>query len=582
MSIAAQGFRFGELRKAYARGEFTAQQIAAEALRRARSGPGGIWISLTDEKTLQRHLDRLADLDPAQTPLYGLPFAIKDNIDLHGLPTTAACPAFSYEPAQSAFVVQRLIDAGAIPIGKTNLDQFATGLSGLRSPYGICHNAFDTRYAAGGSSSGSAVAVALEQVSFALGTDTAGSGRVPAAFNNIVGWKPGRGLLSTAGVVPACRSLDCVSIFALSAVEADAVFAVAARFDPADAFARALVSRSIVGRRRIGAPLARDLHFEDPAAGELFEKALFVLQSAGYAIERFDPAPFYAAAALLYDGPWLAERFAAVGDFIEKNPQAVLPITREIIGRGAGGDRRSVFEGNYRLAALRREADSVLERFDFLVFPTTSLTPTIEWLQHSPIEHNAELGRYTNFVNLLDLCAIALPAGLLPQGVPWGITLIAPAMAEAELLHAAREYEVRLDFAPGARPSPTALPILVCGAHMGGLPLNRLLTERGARFLEAVQTAPCYRLFALPGGDVQRPGLLRVASEGRSIAAELWALPASRWGEFIAEIPAPLGIGRVTLNDGRKVSGFLCEAEATAGASDISELGGWRQYLATL
>ena len=540
----------------------------------------------TTSKTLARR-------DPGGLPLYGIPFAIKDNIDLAGIPTTAACAEFAYTPAHSAFVVERLIAAGAVPVGKTNLDQFATGLVGTRSPWGAVRNAFDPRYLAGGSSSGSAVAVAKGLVSFALGTDTAGSGRVPAAFNNLIGVKPTRGLLSTAGVVPACRSLDCVSVFTLDCGDAAAVMTVAGGFDAQDPYAReARPGPPVRERFRFGEPRAEQLEFfGDDAAVTLYQEAVKRLVELGGTPATIDLLPFLEAARLLYQGPWIAERYAAVEVFIEKHGEAMLPVTRDIIAAGRSFGAVEAFKGLQRLQALRRAADEILRTVDFVVTPTAGTIYTIDAVNRDPVTLNSRLGYYTNFMNLLDCAAVAVPAGFRADGLPFGVTLFAPAFHDAALAG----YAARLHHAGGLTLGATGRPVppppdasargdlirlVVCGAHLQGLPLNHQLTTRGARRVAASRTASRYRLYALAGSPPRRPGLVRVASGGEAIEVEVWELPLAELGDFVAGIPAPLGIGTVELEDGAWHKGFICEPCALEDAVDITACGGWRAWLA--
>jgi len=562
----------------------------------AGDDPLRIWITRLTLDQLLGYARALEGRDPASLPLYGIPFAIKDNIDLAGVPTTAGCPEYVYTPTQSATVVQRLIDAGAIPLGKTNLDQFATGLNGTRSPYGACRNSFDPDYIAGGSSSGSAVATALGLVSFALGTDTAGSGRVPAAFNNLVGLKPTRGLLSTSGVVPACRTLDCVSVFALTAGDAQTVLDVAAAFDAHDPYSRhARQGRALPASRfRFGVPKSAQLEFfGNREYAALFDVAVAQLAALGGERVEIDLAPFLEAARLLYEGPWLAERYVAIRDFIESKPEALHPVTRAVIEKGRPPSAVDTFAAMYRLAELRRTVEPILESVDVIVTPTAGTIYRIAELEADPLRPNSNLGYYTNFMNLLDLAAVAAPTGFTAAGLPFGITLFADAFRERALLDLAAQLEQAQALPLGAtgRPHPpiksvSVLPtgytaVAVCGAHLRGLPLNHQLSERGGFFLEATYTAPQYRFYALPGGPPFRPGLVRVTENGAVIEVEIWALPTEAYGSFVAGIPAPLGIGSVVLADGRSVQGFVCEAYALAGAQDITHLGGWRRYLQT-
>jgi allophanate hydrolase len=568
---------------------------------------------------LKAHARRVEARGPATQPLYGVPFAIKDNIDLAGAPTTAACREFAYTPAESAPVVQQLLDAGAIPIGKTNLDQFATGLVGTRSPYGTPRNPFNPAYIPGGSSSGSAVAVAANLCSFALGTDTAGSGRVPAAFNNLVGLKPSLGLLSTRGVVPACRSLDCVSIFSRNCEDAAAVLAASANAERRTLNAERRISDapdSVSSLQRsafdvqsselapnaplcVGIPRASQLNFFGNAdAAKLFSKAVAHWRQLGARIVEIDFAPFLEAARLLYEGPWVAERYAAIRDFIEKKPDALHPVTRKIIEGGKSITAVAVFDGFYKLAELRQKTESVWQEIDVLLTPTAGTIYTVAEIEADPIKLNSNLGYYTNYVNLLDLCAVAVPAGFLPNGLPWGVTLVAPAGQDHYLLRlaaaAAGATNIQHPTFNAQHPTPVSqlstfnsqlntpsagVLLAVCGAHLSGLPLNPQLVQLGAKRVRATRTAPHYQLYALPGTTPPKPGLVRVKSGGASIEVEVWELPADAYGRFVAAIPAPLGIGTLALESGETVQGFLCEAHAVEGARNITSFGGWRAYL---
>ena len=593
-NLSKQGLSIAHLLHAYRTQTCSPLELMAEVLQRIEQAPQRqVWIErLESERVLE--YARLCMSKSSELPLYGIPFAIKDNIDLAGVATTAGCPDFKYVPQQSAAVVQKLIDAGAIPIGKTNLDQFATGLVGTRSPYGACHNSFDPSYISGGSSSGSAVAVATGLVSFALGTDTAGSGRVPAAFNNIVGMKPSCGLLSTRGVVPACRSLDCVSIFALTAADAHEVLQIAQGYDAVDPYSRApAVSayRASLSSLRIAIPRAEQLEFfgnQDYA--RLFEATCQVAAELGAELIEVDCSCLFDAARLLYEGPWLAERYAAVGTFIDAHPQASMPLTAQIIRAGARASAVDCFNAQYLLKALQRAAQDLWRDAALLLMPTAGTIYTLAAVESLPIELNANLGRYTNFVNLLDLAAIAVPAGFTDAGLPFGVSLIGPSGTDQMLLslggqlHAACANTLGATDHPVPAGAPARLPpgyvtVAVCGAHLSGLPLNHQLAQRGAFLLQATSTAPSYRFFALPGGPPERPGLIRVHQGGAAIGVEVWALPHEGFGSFVAAIPAPLGIGKLELADGSWCSGFLCEAWAVEAAKDITPLGNWREYL---
>lgn len=571
-----------------------------------------VWIRRLSLDELRAHAAALDGKDPATLPLYGIPFAIKDNIDLAGIPTTAGCPEFAYTPERSATVVQRLIDAGAIPVGKTNLDQFATGLVGVRSPYGACRNAVDPDYVSGGSSSGSAVAVALGLASFSLGTDTAGSGRVPAGFNNLIGLKPSLGRIPTTGVVPACRTLDAVSVFALTAADAARVLAVAQGPDAQDAYSRAMPPHGFdfgsASSFRFGVPRPDDLEFHGNAEGPAqFAQAVARLRELGGTPVEVDLRPFRAVATLLYEGPWVAERYAAIRPFIEAHPAALHPVTLAITKKGASISAPDTFAALYRLKALQQQTLPVWDGIDCLVVPTSGSPYRISDVLADPIRLNSNLGHYTNFVNLLDLSALAVPTGFLANGMPCGITLIAtcgkdlPLLNLGAKLHAASVATVgATPHAPhrAARASPdstsldaaairSAFPsglvrVAVCGAHLSGLPLNGQLTQRAARLVRSTRSAACYRLVALPGGPPFRPGMLRTEHGGGAIELEVWELPASQFGSFVAGIPAPLGIGTVELEDGSTVQGFVCEEVAARQARDITALGGWRAYLASV
>ncbi len=589
--------RIDALAAAYQDGSLTPGRLVEELLA-ANTGfdDHNIWILPPDAAALRARAAELEAAGPAGKPLWGIPFAIKDNIDVAGLPTTAACKVFAHTAEATAPVVQALLDAGAMLVGKTNLDQFATGLNGTRSDYGVCRNAFDPDYLAGGSSSGSAVAVALGLASFSLGTDTAGSGRVPAAFNNLVGLKPTRGLLSTRGVLPACRSLDCVSVFALTAADAHTVFEQCAVFDAGDSYARPqrpgpLPVNELAGVR-IAVPRPGVLEKEcDADALAAHQRALAALTAQGAVAVEVDVTPLLQAALMLYEGPWVAERYAAIRTFFDATPEALHPVVRGIIARARDYDARAAFEADYTLMALRRATEPVWQACDALLLPTAPTHYPINAVLADPIATNSKLGRYTNFVNLLDLAAVAVPAGQGATGLPVGVTLLAPAFADAFLLSLAARVQPALNTKCGRNiaPVPAALPqtvappgsfaLAVVGAHMSGLPLNHELTSRGARFLRRTRTAPGYRFYAMEG-KVARPGLVAVTRDGAAIEAEIWAMPEAALGSFLAGIPAPLGLGKVQFEDGSDVIGFICEPGKLGPARDITALGGWRAYLA--
>ena len=588
------------LRAAFDGGETPETVLDAVYSRIAGADLNPVWISLVPRETVMARAVAVAQVNRANFPLYGVPFAVKDNMDVAGMETTAACPAFAYTAKETASVVKRLEDAGAILVGKTNMDQFATGLVGTRSPYGACSSVFDARYVSGGSSSGSAVAVAGGLVSFALGTDTAGSGRVPAAFNNLIGLKPTRGSLSAANIVPACRSLDCVSIFALTAGDALQVFGAARGFDSSDPYSRPSAGEDgaapwLGGSFRFGVPHPDQWEFfGDSEAQKLYESCIRALESLGGAPAFFDFRPFQQAAALLYAGPWVAERLAALGNFLDAHADDVHPVVRGIIAGGARWSAADGFLAQYHLEELRRQTDHVWQDVDLLLLPTTGTTYTLAEVEAEPVKLNSNLGHYTNFVNLLDLAAIALPAGLRPNGLPFGVSLVGPARTDLALLTVADRLHRHSGGALGGLstllaqtaplPPPTAPPgcilLAVVGAHLSGQPLNRQLTERGARLTATTKTAPGYRLYALADTTPPKPGLVRAPGfDGPGIEVEVWAVPTPAFGGFVAAVPAPLGIGSVELADGSTVKGFVCEPFAVEMATEITQGGGWRAYL---
>jgi allophanate hydrolase len=590
--------QLAQLAAEYAADPRAPERVLRDVHRRVLESPFGVWIF---RASLERMLDDLRAAEKRRAeghplPLFGVPFAVKDNIDVAGMPTTAACPALEYLPSESAPAVQRLVDAGAIVVGKTNLDQLATGLVGVRSPYGVCENPFDRRYVSGGSSSGSAVAVALGLVSFALGTDTAGSGRVPAAFCNIVGIKPTRGLVSTRGVVPACRTLDCVSVFAASVTDAAAVLDVCAGFDERDPFSRRMPGHApdFPEKLRFGVPRAEQLEFfGDEEARRIYEEAIARCESLGAERVEIDFDPFREAAALLYGGPWVAERLVPAGRLLEQQPDAFLPVLRGILQAAQGLGAKSAFEGWYRLQELRRATDLEWKKADVLVLPTTPTTYMISEIEQEPISLNSRLGYYTNFTNLLDLAAVAVPAGFRADGLPLGITVFGPAHSDAALARLAARFRsagpatfgktgelVTEPLANAPRVERSVL-LAVAGAHLSGQPLNHQLTSRGARLSRACRTSRHYRLYALQGTVPPKPGLVRDARfEGAGVEVEVWALDEAAFGAFVDEVPAPLAIGTVVLEDGTTVNGFVCEPHALDGAVEITAYGGWRAYLA--
>jgi allophanate hydrolase len=596
------------LQQAYACGRSSISSVVAKIHAHvAAEGLHPVWISLVPaEQTLRRaaELEALSASDRAKLPLFGVPFAVKDNIDVAGLPTTAGCPAYAFEPAASATVVTRLEAAGAILIGKTNMDQFATGLVGTRSPYGACSSVFNPLYISGGSSSGSAVAVASGLVSFALGTDTAGSGRVPAMFNNLIGMKPTRGLISTNGVVPACRTLDCVSIFAETSFDASLVLNAARGFDPADPFSRAPAIGdqaspwSAAATFRFGIPARSDLNFfGDSHNPALFQAAVESLVSLGGEPIEIDLKPFLAAAQLLYKGPWVAERYAAIKPFLQKHVDEMDPTVATIISGATRYTAVDTFNAVYQLEALRAQAKPVWQTIDLMVLPTAPRTYTQAEVAANPIELNSNLGTYTNFVNLLDLSAVAVPTGFRPDGLPFGVSLIAPAFHDAGLLTLAdrlhRSTSTNLGGSSrkldqteplaAAVPPAGCLLMAVVGAHLSGQPLNWQLTGRGGRLVRTARTNPSYKFYALKGTLPPKPGLVYTPGyKGPGIEVEVWALPEDTVGTFVEGVPPPLCIGTLMLEDSSQVKGFLAEPAGVADATDITHFGGWRSYLQSL
>lgn len=590
------------LRSAYLHGQTSPTDQVERYLAQCRDPDwAGVWIAQVRADRLRqqaRHLEERRRLDAesiARLPLYGVLFAVKDNIDVAGMPTTAGCPAFAYTPACSAPVVMRLEAAGAILVGKTNLDQFATGLVGTRSPYGAVPNTFKPEYIAGGSSAGSAVAVARGLVHFALGTDTAGSGRVPAGLNNVVGLKPSRGLISARGVVPACQSLDCVSIFALTVPDATVVLQATRGFDSADPYARHLdlAPDACPMRFRFGIPDTNHLEFfGDTHAQASFEHSVTLLKFLGGEAVEIDFAAFLEAAALLYEGPWVAERLSALREFFAAQASAIHEVVRTIIGGGARYSAVDLFDGLTRIEVLKKRVAPLLASVDVLVVPTVPTVYMRAQVLAEPYQTNRHLGYYTNFANLLDLAALAVPTCLRADGLPAGVTLMQQAGSDLMLadlgarLHRAAGLPLGATGQPlpqdsGEIPYGDTVDVAVVGAHLSDQPLNHQLTERAGRLMRACHTAPHYRLYALPNSTPPKPGLVRdVASAGHAIEVEIWRLPVRHYGSFVVLIPSPLGIGRIELEDGSWVQGFVCESWALAGAEEISHCGGWRGWLA--
>jgi allophanate hydrolase len=589
-------FDIPSLHAAYAGGASAADMVEAVFARIAGANDPGIFIHLPPKADVLAAAEALGAFDPSK-PLWGVPFAVKDNIDVAGMPTTAACAEYAYVAEKDATVVALLKDAGAIVIGKTNLDQFATGLVGVRTPYPIPRNAIDPALVPGGSSSGSAVATARGIVSFALGTDTAGSGRIPAGLNNLVGLKPSVGALSTTGVVPACRTLDCVSVFALTVDDASTVFGVAARKDETDAYSRSF-PKAVAGPRppvlAVGVPAKADLKFFGDAQMQAgFEASLAMLETLGCKLVEIPFGDFYATANLLYEGAWVAERYAAIEGFMKHNEAALHPVTRQIIGGARKLSAADAFRGLYALQAFRAKLAPVIASVDLFCVPTAPTHYTLASVLADPVVTNSRLGTYTNFVNLLDMCGMAVPTGKRGDGLPMSVTLLARSGQDGLVAALARDVHAASGMALGAtgwKPArrveateeakPGAIEIAVVGAHLSGMPLNGQLKELGARFNRAVRTTPDYRLYALAGQAVPKPGMIRAeTAQASAIEVEVWDMSADAFGRFVAAIPSPLGIGTVSLEDGTSVKGFLVEPAGLAGAAEISSFGGWRRYV---
>lgn len=592
-------FNLTSLQKAYADG-VEPVAVVDEIFRRldAVNDPC-IFIHLRDREDLRAEAAALGPYDP-DLPLWGIPFAAKDNIDVAGIETTAACPAYAYTPDEDAFVIAKLRAAGALMVGKTNLDQFATGLVGVRTPFGAPLNSIDPTIVPGGSSGGSGVIVGHGIVTFSLGTDTAGSGRVPAALNNIVGLKPTLGTLSASGVVPACRTLDTVSIFALTVDDAYAAYTVASGYDAEDAYSKDYTHKGLTApaaKMRVGIPDDASIEFfGDDVQRAAFSRDVELLKATGAEIEYVDFTPLYAIAHMLYQGAWVAERHTVIEQLLAENADAVHPVTRQIITHAETMSAADAFRGMYRLADLKRAAEPILAELDMLCVPTIPTFYTVADLDADPVTPNNNLGTYTNFVNLLDMCGIAVPTAARSDGRPGSITLLAQAGHDAKVASLARSFESNCTRNLGATTYPLLTPpplassdadptsdfieLAVCGAHMSDLPLNWQLTDRGAQFVRKAKTSNQYQFYALAGGPPARPGLVRSdAPEATSISLEVWSLPKTAMGSFLEAIPAPLGIGSIELSDGTWVKGFLCETIGIQDAAEISHIGDWRHFL---
>lgn len=535
-----------------------------------------IFISVGPPDVLRAMASEIDAKPSAEVPLRGLIFGAKDNIDVAGMATTAGCPSYAYDPAESAPVVQQLVAAGALPVAKTNLDQFATGLVGTRSPFGTPRNPFDPAHVPGGSSSGSAVATARGLVDFALGTDTAGSGRVPAAFCGLIGVKPTVGRLSTLGVVPAVRTLDCVSIFATDLEVASSVLAAATEFVSEDPYSRSGAPLPPMPATRFGVLDAETLTRFGADQRTVTAYLALVDSLPGAHRVLIDFGPFAAAGDLLYGGPWVAQRTHAVGAFIAEQPDAVDPTVASIISGGSDYSAIDVFDAASCLAVLRREIDEVFAAIDVLVLPTTPHGVTLAEVEADPVGTNSALGRFTTFANLVDLAGLSIPVPA-PSLVPLSATLYGRAWSDERLLAVAADV-LAVPLPSAASPQELSIPLVVAGAHLKGQPLEWQLTNLDAVWRETTHTASTYRLFALDGAPPKKPGVI-FDPEGSSLEVDVWDLTPAALGTFLTMVPAPLALGTVTLEDGRELTGFVCEPRALDGAIEVTSFGGWRGYI---
>ncbi|MYL29684.1 allophanate hydrolase [Halobacillus halophilus] len=558
------------LKENYENGRLTPREVMKEIIQRSgRDEEMNIWITPPDFEHIEGYLTNLDTLDPVEAPLWGIPFAVKDNIDVAGIPTTAGSVDYTYTPEEHSGVVAELVKAGAVPVGKTNLDQFATGLVGTRSPFGEAHNALRPELISGGSSSGSAVAVARGQVVFSLGTDTAGSGRVPAALNNLVGYKPSLGAWSKRGVVPACESIDTISVFAHSLDDALTVDTQVRVRDERDPWSKDFSKAAEGSLQTFCLPKETPAFYGSYAADyqKAWEKAVEKIERLGVPVAYVDTELFEKAAEILYGGPWIAERWSAVGSFVEDNPGAVHPVTEQVLRSGAPDqyDAAALFDAMHQLQALKLEAEKLIKDA-VLVMPTCGGTWTREQVRENPVEANSDMGRYTNHCNLLDMAGVSVPAGWAGEDLPFGLTLFSLAEQEHLMVEAAELFTSSYG---------ETIPFAVCGLHMRGYPLETQMIEAGAVFVKEEKTAARYQLVKLPG-EPEKPGMIKQLHSGTSVEVEIWDMPLRSLGAFTTSIPAPLGLGKVELEDGSEVSGFICEGYAGDIAEDISELGGWR------
>jgi allophanate hydrolase len=588
-------FTIENLKNAYKNG-LSPQEVVDEIFNRIKIiNDPNIFINLTALDSLHADAKKLGNYNP-NLPLWGIPFAVKDNIDVKKMMTTAGCPEFSYIAKDDAFTVRLLKKAGALMIGKTNLDQFATGLVGVRSPYGAPLNAVDPLIVPGGSSSGSAVSVGHGIVSFSLGTDTAGSGRVPAALNNIVGLKPSLGSLSASGVVPACRTIDTVSVFAMTVEDAFNVFTILNDYDEKDSYSKPFKKLPLLlpqSSIKIGIPDKSSVRFfDDSFQSKSFERNIDKLKFLGFEILPINFEPFYEIAHLLYEGSWVAERYTVIKDLLKKNPKAIHNVTRQIIQKAENFSAADTFKDYYKLSELKRKVNPILTSVKMLCVPSIPTFYSVKDLIDDPITPNSNLGTYTNFVNLLDMCGITVPTDPRKDGRPGSVTLLGMSGDDNIVASTAILFEKNCNrFLGGTKfklenpndlqeYNSSYLDIAVCGAHMEGLSLNWQLKDLGAHFVQKSKTSSCYNLFALTNLNPIRPGLLRSSKQdGNAINLEIWKIPKKNFGEFIEYVQPPLGIGSIELEDGKWIKGFLCEKSGIVNAKNISEIGDWREYI---
>lgn len=571
-----------EIKKEYDSGSYTVRElwhrIHEEALKLESMN---IWIHLLTEEEIEPYLTYLESHDKEEFPLWGIPFAIKDNIDLAGIPTTAGCAEYSYIPTENAYVVERLLQAGALPIGKTNMDQFATGLVGTRSPYGEVHNAYREDYISGGSSSGSAVAVAKDLAVFALGTDTAGSGRVPASLNDLVGWKPSVGAWSGRGVVPACESIDCVTVFTNTVEDAEYIDAIVRAYDKEYRYSKRIAAVMEEDAQTIYLPKEEPVFYGDAAEHyrKKWQETVAYIKTQYPNVKTYDTKELSEAAAILYDGPWVAERYAGLKEYLDDHADTLFPVTGDII---CGAMKKTmtavdVFQAMHRLAQIKQTVHTLLED-SVLILPTNGGTFTRKQVDENPIEANSQMGLYTNHCNLLDLCAVNVPVGFADSNLPMGITVFAKCGKEGTAAKTGREISEGMGKKGEQKskdPGENSLEIGVCGLHMRGYALERQMLSLGAVYDKTTTTSDEYKLYELETNPA-KPGLVRAITGGRRQEIEIWRMPKEKLGDFLGMIPSPLGLGKLSTAEGKEIIGFLCETYAVTGAKDITASGGWR------